>query len=102
MDLDSLSGSYRLSEVIEELEKQTGNIITTSRALATTIELDLKDVPFYLAFDKLLDQSGLDIEPYFAPHPNQVLIKPKLDGIAPAVNMPTTQVHSGLRPPMSP
>ena len=79
----SLSGSYRLSEVIEELEKQTGNIITTSRALATTTELDLKDVPFYLAFDKLLDQSGLDIEPYFAPHPNQVLIKPKLDGIAP-------------------
>ncbi|MBT6723540.1 MAG: hypothetical protein ACJZ8Y_01825 [Pirellulaceae bacterium] len=77
----SLTGIYRLPDVIKALETQTGNIITTSRDLGDSIELNLVDVPFYQALDNILDLADLDIEPYFAPHPNQILIKRRLEGI---------------------
>ncbi|MBA63143.1 MAG: hypothetical protein CMJ76_12360 [Planctomycetaceae bacterium] len=77
----SLSGVYRLPDVIRELESQTGNLVITSRDIDESIELDLQDVPFYRAFDNILDLAGLDVEPYFAPHPNQILVKPRLEEI---------------------
>ena len=77
----SLSGVYRFSDVIRELESQTGNVITTSRDVGDTIELRLKDTPFHQALDNILDLANLDIEPYFAPNPNQILIKPRLEGV---------------------
>ena len=76
----SLSGIYRLPDVIKELETQTGNIITTNHDTGDSIELNLDDVSFYQALDNILDLTDLDIEPYFAPHPNQILIKRRLAG----------------------
>ena len=70
----SLSGIYRLPDVIKELETQTGNIITTNHDTGDSIELNLTDVSFYQALDNILDLTDLDIEPYFASHPNQNLI----------------------------
>lgn len=77
----SLSGIYRFPDVIRELESQTGNVITTSRDVGDTIELSIKNAPFHQALDNILDLTNLDIEPYFAPHPNQILIKPRLEGV---------------------
>ena len=77
----SLSGIYRFSDVIRELKLQTGNEVTTRRDVGDTIELELKNAPFHQALDNILDLANLDIEPYFAPHPNQILIKPRLEGI---------------------
>lgn len=77
----SLSGVYRLPDVIKELESQTGNIVVTSRDFGDSVELNLIDVPFHQALDNILDLADLDVEPYFAPHPNQILIKPRLEGL---------------------
>ena len=90
----SLSGVYRLPDVIRELESQTGNLVITSRDIDESIELDLQDVPFYRAFDNILDLAGLDVEPYFAPHPNQILVKPRLEEIQ---NRENSGIFSNLR-----
>ncbi len=84
--LVSLTGTFRLHDVLQELEQQTGNLIVTSREFGNTLELDLEKVPFHQALDQILDQSGLEPEPYFAPHPNQILIKPALAGAVARTN----------------
>lgn len=77
----SLSGTYRLNDVLKELELQTGNVVVANRELGEAIELELAKTPFHQALDNILDLGHLDIEPYFAPHPNQILIKPRLEGL---------------------
>jgi hypothetical protein len=61
----TLKGSYAVTEILGEIEKQTGNRIVDVRAQMgqpasdQTIEVDFQDAEFWPAFDQVLDQAGL-------------------------------------------
>ena len=62
--------SVPLSKFLAAVEKQTGNKIVDLRekfGQAKTdpkLKIDLKDVPFWQALDKVLDQAGMTVYPY--------------------------------------
>ncbi len=61
----TLQGEFLLSQVLTELEKQTGNKIVDYRdqfgqeALDPLLKLDLEKIPFWQAVDQIEDQAGL-------------------------------------------
>lgn len=63
----TLMGKMTLSEAFAAIEEQTGNSIVDYRARFnqvsndTEVELELEDVPFWEAFDQLLDEGGLTV-----------------------------------------
>ena len=63
----TLMGKMTLSAAFAAIEEQTGNSIVDYRARFnqesdnTEIELELEDVPFWEAFDQLLDEAGLTV-----------------------------------------
>lgn len=63
----TLQGTMNLSDALAEIEKQTGNVIEDYRATLnqespdTEVTVDIKDEPFWSAFDQLLDEASLDI-----------------------------------------
>jgi hypothetical protein len=67
MALVSLSGEMPVSKAIAELAKQSGNPLVDYRekfnqeARDPMIKVELKDVPFWQAFDTVLDAAGLSV-----------------------------------------
>jgi hypothetical protein len=65
--LVSLSGEMPVSKAIAELAKQSGNSLVDYRekfnqeARDPMIKVDLKDAPFWQAFDTVLDAAGLSV-----------------------------------------
>ena len=61
----SLSGEMTISEVLTQIEEQTGNVILDYRDRLnqpsddSTISLELDNVPFWQAFDQILDEASL-------------------------------------------
>ena len=61
-----------LSDVLAELERQTGNRLIDARrergqpAENPRMSLDFQKLPFWTAFDRLLDQAGLSVDMYGA------------------------------------
>ena len=66
----TLEGTFDIPQILAQIEKQTGNHVVDYRERfgqpQTNIELQLqiKDEPFWPAFDKILDQAGLTIYNY--------------------------------------
>jgi hypothetical protein len=66
----TLSGSYKLSQALAEIEKQTGNRIIDYRGQFNqavsdpALTLNFEKTPFWEALDKLLDQSALGVYPF--------------------------------------
>lgn len=66
----TLSGSMKLSEALAAIEKQTGNAVFDYRGdfgqegTNPTIELDLKDVSFWEALDKVFDEATMTLYHY--------------------------------------
>ncbi len=60
----------RLSEVVKDLQKQSGNDITDLReangaeATNPALELDIDDKPFFEAFDLIAEKAGIAFTPY--------------------------------------
>ena len=58
-------GPKRLSEILRELQRQSGNRITDMRAeygeeaTNPTLDLEIRDLPFFEAFDRVADAAGL-------------------------------------------
>ena len=65
--LVSLSGEMPVSKAIAELSKQSGNPLVDYREKLNQevrdpmIKVELKDVPFWQAFDTVLDAAGLSV-----------------------------------------
>lgn len=63
----TLQGTMTLSEALDAIAEQTGNVIEDYRATLnqespnTEVTVDIKDAPFWSALDQLLDEAGLDI-----------------------------------------
>ncbi len=63
----TLSGKMKLSEALASFRKQTGNKVVDLRKqfgqqeADVEVEVDFKDVPFWTAFDKLVDKAGLAV-----------------------------------------
>ena len=66
----TLKGRYRFSDLLTEIEKQTGNRVLDYREnlgedqSELELELDIDDQPFWEAFDTILDQAGLTVYMY--------------------------------------
>ncbi len=63
----TLKGTYGFSDLLVEIEKQTGNRIVDFRDRFgesqndVQLDLDIDDKPFWEAFDSILDQAGLTV-----------------------------------------
>lgn len=59
-----------LSDVLRQIEEQTGNRVVDQRGqldqavVDRPVTVELKDVPFWEAIDQVLDEAGLDIYPH--------------------------------------
>jgi hypothetical protein len=69
----TLHGSLKLSQVLAEIKKQSGNNISAPPqpagipAIDPEIKVDFNKTPFWNALDDVLDQTGLSIYPYGQP-----------------------------------
>lgn len=66
----TLAGEHKLSEILAELQRQTGNKILDYRAEFgqdaddPTLKVGFDKTPFWQAFDSVLDDAGLTLYPY--------------------------------------
>jgi hypothetical protein len=60
----SLDGEMSLAKAAAEIERQTGNKLIGVEGRDATIKLTVKDAPFWTVLDQVLDQAGLDVNPY--------------------------------------
>jgi len=63
----TMKGKMKLSEALESVEKQTGNVVLDSRrnqGVDPEFEIDVEDEPFWVAFDKVCDAAGITVSPY--------------------------------------
>ncbi len=79
----TLKGVMSLSDALQSISKQTGNKLLWDTLPEKQLNLDLEDVSFWDAFDEVLDEGGLDIEPF--------------SETAGALKIRAKQVTSGLR-----
>ena len=69
----------KVSKILGEIQKQTGNTIADlPRAAGTSIpdpeiEVQFDKTPFWTALDSVLDQAQLSIYPYGQPHALQIV-----------------------------
>ena len=75
----TLHGRLKISKVLAEIQRQTGNTLTDlpRSAEASTpdpeINVQLEKTPFWTALDCVLDQAQLSIYPYGQPHTLQIV-----------------------------
>lgn len=62
--LVSLDGEMTVTDALKELEKQSGNKLIGIEGREKKINLELKDVPFWQALDKILDEGQLTVDDY--------------------------------------
>jgi hypothetical protein len=66
----TLTGEKKLSEIVAEMQKQTGNAIVDQRERLDQqggdplVKVDFQNLSFWQAMDQLLDQTGLTVYPY--------------------------------------
>ncbi len=73
----TIQGKMSLADAIKKIEETTGNRIAGYEALAAeSVTLDLQDVPFWEALDRVLDQAKLTIDPY-AGQPGTLQAEPR-------------------------
>jgi hypothetical protein len=60
----TLQGSHNVHAALAAITEQTGNKITFDDIPDTTVELDFEAVPFWEAFDELLDLASLQVQPF--------------------------------------
>lgn len=84
----TLKGTMTLSDALAEIEKQTGNQVLDYRSNLnqespnTEVTVDFEDVPFWDAFDQLLDQADLGVY-IFVGEPNKIAIVGAAEGALP-------------------
>ncbi len=62
--LVTLTGNMSVGDALAAITEQTGNRITFESVPETTVELDFDAVPFWEAFDELLDLASLAVLPF--------------------------------------
>ena len=62
--LVTLQGEMTAAKAFEAIEQQTGNRIVGYGQRGGTVTVDFKETPYWEAFDKLLDDSGLKLNAY--------------------------------------
>jgi hypothetical protein len=60
----TLQGEMPLSEAMERLQQQSGNVVVGYENRDATIKADFEDIPYWEALDQVLDQAQLTINPY--------------------------------------
>ncbi len=60
----TLQGKMSLAKALAEIERQTGNHFTDFEGHEAELDLDLADVPFWEAVDRVLDDAELELNPY--------------------------------------
>ena len=66
----TLEGTFDIPEILAQIKEQTGNQVVDFRErfgqpqTNVELQLEIKDEPFWRAFDKILDQAGLTIYNY--------------------------------------
>jgi len=60
----TLQGKMSLAKALAEIERQTGNRFTGFERHEAELDLDLADVPFWEATDRVLDDAELELNPY--------------------------------------
>lgn len=77
----TLTGSLPISEILAAFEEQTGNRISTQRVdpdkLASTLEVDFDNAPFWQALDQVLDGARLGVYPYGGDGAVQLVAQPE-------------------------
>jgi hypothetical protein len=62
----TLKGEMSLADALQSFEEQTGNRVSGYERLGGNVEVDFDKVPYWQAFDALLDQADLNVNAYGA------------------------------------
>ncbi|MBP85290.1 MAG: hypothetical protein CMJ64_01010 [Planctomycetaceae bacterium] len=62
----TLKGEMSLADALQSFEEQTSNRVSGHERLGGTVDVDFDKVPYWQAFDALLDQAGLDVNAFGA------------------------------------
>ncbi|MHB0957637.1 MAG: hypothetical protein ACYC0X_17980 [Pirellulaceae bacterium] len=76
----TLEGEMSLAEALQAIEQQTGNVLLQDEDYEQRVTLDLQQVPFWEALDRVLDEGGLTIDP-FAGDQRSLRIRPAQSGM---------------------
>jgi len=77
----TLSGEMTLVEAMENISKQTGNVMAGHEDVSMKVKTEFQDVPFWMAIDQLLDEGKLATES-LGGRPNTLVLNARPEGQA--------------------